>query len=172
MIIHNLKVELIDNDKAVKLTKILNDLNVKFTVDNLSKVLEIMLTLYIEQMDINKTIKLIEKLGYTDIFDSQDLITTVKTMEKLMFNIIHEHEFDSGLSLVDKLKYEDVLNMIYQTSIKLYEKIKVELIQEDFQISIQGGLIVNAMRPVLDLQSLTMGSLKTMTLFNLYFKDN
>ena len=60
MIIHNLKVELIDNDKAVKLTKILNDLNVKFTVDNLSKVLEIMFTLYIEQMDINKTIKLIE----------------------------------------------------------------------------------------------------------------
>ena len=47
MLMHNLKIEIINNDTSVKLTQLLNDLNVKFIVDNLSKVLEIMFTLQI-----------------------------------------------------------------------------------------------------------------------------
>ena len=52
------------------------------------------------------------------------------------------------------------------------KKIKVEMIHEDFNLSIQGGLNISAMRPMGDLKTLTMGSLKTMTLWNFYFVDN
>lgn len=172
MLMHNLKIEIINNDTSIKLTQLLNDLNVKFTIDNLSKVLEIMFTLYIEPMEIDKSIKLIEKLGYTDIFDNQDISNVIKTLEKLMVTITDNQELESHLTVIDKLNYQDVLDMIYQASMKLYEKIKVEMIHEDFNLSIQGGLNISAMRPMGDLKTLTMGSLKTMTLWNFYFVDN
>lgn len=172
MLMHNLKIEILNNDTSIKLTQLLNDLNIKFTVDNLSKVLEIMFTLYIEQMEIEKVIKLIEKLRYTDVFENQDISNVVKTLEKLMCTITDNQEFNSYLSVVDKLKYQDILDMIYEASMKLYEKIKVEMIHEDFNLSIQGGLNISAMRQMIDLKSLTMGSLKTMTLWNFYFVDN
>jgi len=172
MIIHNLKIELINNDTAIKLTQLLNDLNVRFSIDNLSKVLEIMFTLYIDEMSIDDTIKLIEKLGYTEIFDNQNITNTIKTLEKLMVVFTDVQEINPLLKVIDKLKYEDVLDMIYEASIKLYEKIKVEMIHEDFILSIQGGLNISAMRKIIDLKYLKMGSLKTMTLWNFYFMDN
>ena len=46
------------------------------------------------------------------------------------------------------------------------------MIHEDFNLSIQGGLNISVMRPMVDLKNLTMGSLKTMTLWNFYFVDN
>jgi len=172
MLMHNLKIEIINNDTSVKLTQLLNDLNIKFTVDNLSKVLEIMFTLQLEQMTIDDQIKLVEKLKYTDIFENQDISKVLKTLEKLMFEVTQNQEVDTILGVVNKLKYEDVLNMIFTASAKLYEKIKVEMIHEDFNISIQGGLNISVMRPMSDLKNLTMGSLKTMTLWNFYFVDN
>lgn len=172
MLMHNLKIEILNNDTSIKLTQLLNDLNVRFTVDNLSKVLEIMFTLYIEQIEMDRIVKLIEKLGYADIFEDQDISNVVKILEKLMCTITDNQEFSSYLNIIDKLKYQDVLDMICQTSMKLYEKIKVEMIHEDFNLSIQGGLNISAMRPIGDLKTLTMGSLKTMTLWNFYFVDN
>ena len=172
MLMHNLKIEIINNDTSIKLTQLLNDLNVRFTVDNLSKILEIMFTLYINPMEIDKSIKLIEKLGYTDIFENQDISKVIKTLEKLMFEVTQNQEVSTILGVVNKLKYEDVLNIIITASAKLYEKIKVEMIHEDFNLSIQGGLNISAMRQMIDLKSLTMGSLKTMTLWNFYFVDN
>jgi hypothetical protein len=172
MLMHNLKIEILNNDTSIKLTQLLNDLNIKFTVDNLSKVLEIMFTLYIEQLEVDKVIKLIEKLGYTDIFENQDISNIIKTLEKLIVTITDNQDINLILSVVDKLKYQDILDMIYEASMKLYEKIKVEMIHEDFNLSIQGGLNINAMRQMIDLKSLTMGSLKTMTLWNFYFVDN
>ena len=149
----------------------LNDLNVKFTVDNLSKVLQIMFTLYIEPMEIDKSIKLIEKLGYTEIFDGQNITNIIKTLEKLMITINEVQDMDSFFSIAEKLKYDDVLDMIYQASIKLYEKIKIEMIHDDFQIYIAGGLNISAMRKMIELKSLNMGSMKTMTMWNLYYVD-
>lgn len=173
MLSHNLKIEIIDNNKAIKLTQLLNDLNVKFTVDNLSKVLAIMFTLYIDNMSIDNTIKLIEKLGYTEIFDTQNIANTIKTLEKLMIEFTTDvQDVNSLLSVIDKLKYTDVLDMLFQASVKLYEKIKVEMIHEDFNLSIQGGLNISAMRPIGDLKNITIGSLKTMTLWNFYFIEN
>jgi len=172
MLMHNLKIEILNNDTSIKLTQLLNDLNVRFTVDNLSKVLEIMFTLYIEQMEMDKVVKLIEKLGYTDVFEKQDISSVVKILEKLMCTITDNQEFNSYLSVIDTLKYQDVLDMIYEASMKLYEKIKVEMTHEDFNLSIQGGLNISAMRQIIDLKSLTMGSLKTMTLWNFYYVDN
>ena len=172
MLMHNLKIEILNNDTSIKLTQLLNDLNIKFTVDNLSKVLEIMFTLYIEQLEVDKVIKLIEKLGYTDIFENQNISNVVKTLEKLIVTITDNQDINLILSVVDKLKYQDILDMIYEASMKLYEKIKVEMIHEDFNLSIQGGLNISAMRQMIDLKSLTMGSLKTMTLWDFYFVDN
>ena len=172
MLMHNLKIEILNNDTSIKLTQLLNDLNIKFTVDNLSKVLEIMFILHIEQMEVDKVIKLIEKLGYTDIFENQNISNVVKTLEKLIVTITDNQDINLILSVVDKLKYQDILDMIYEASMKLYEKIKVEMIHEDFNLSIQGGLNISAMRQMIDLKSLTMGSLKTMTLWNFYFVDN
>lgn len=172
MLMHNLKIEIINNDTSVKLTQLLNDLNVKFTVDNLSKVLEIMFTLQLEQMTIDDQIKLVEKLKYTDIFENQDISKVLKTLEKLMFEVTQNQEVDTILGVVDKLKYEDVLDIIVTASTKLYEKLKVEMVHEDFNLSIQGGLNISVMRPMSDLKNLTMGSLKTMTLWNFYFVDN
>lgn len=172
MLMHNLKIEIINNDTSVKLTQLLNDLNVKFTVDNLSKVLEIMFTLQLEQMTIDDQIKLVEKLKYTDIFENQDISKVLKTLEKIMFEVTQNQEINTILGVVDKLKYEDVLNVIITASAKLYEKLKVEMIHEDFNLSIQGGLNISVMRPMSDLKNLTIGSLKTMTLWNFYFVDN
>ncbi len=172
MLSHNIKVELINNDLAVKLTQLLNELNVSFTVDNLSEVLSIMFTLNIEQMTIDDEMKLIEKLKYTDIFENQDISKVLKTLEKVIFEVTHNQEVNTILGLVDKLKYEDVLNVLITASTKLYEKLKVEMVQEDFNLSIQGGLNISAMRHLGDLKNLTMGSLKTMTLWNFYFVDN
>lgn len=172
MLTHNIKIELINNELTVKLTQLLNELNVNFTVDNLSKVLSIMFTLNIEQMTIDDEIKLIEKLKYADIFENQDIGKVLKTLEKLMFEVTQNQEINTILGVVDKLKYEDVLDIIITASTKLYEKLKVEMIQEDFNLSIQGGLNISAMRPLGDLKNLTMGSLKTMTLWNFYFVDN
>ena len=172
MLSHNIKVELINNDLAVKLTQLLNELNVSFTVDNLSEVLSIMFTLSIEQMTIDDEMKLIEKLKYTDIFENQDISKVLKTLEKIMFEVTQNQEINTILGVIDKLKYEDVLDVIITASTKLYEKLKVEIIQEDFNLSIQGGLNISAMRPVVDLKTLTIGSLKTMTLWNFYFVDN
>lgn len=172
MLTHNIKIELINNDVTVKLTQLLNELNVNFTVDNLSKVLSIMFTLNIEQMTIDDEMKLIEKLKYTDIFENQDISKVLKTLEKLMFEVTQNQEVNTILSVVDKLKYEDVLDIIITASTKLYEKLKVEMVHEDFNLSIQGGLNISAMRPMSDLKTLTMGSLKTMTLWNFYFVDN
>lgn len=172
MLMHNLKIEILNNDTSIKLTQLLNDLNIKFTVDNLSKVLEIMFTLYIEQMTIDDEMKLIEKLKYTDIFENQDINNVLKTLDKLMFEVTQNQEVNTILGVVDKLKYEDVLDIIITASAKLYEKLKVEMIHEDFNLSIQGGLNISAMRQMIDLKSLTMGSLKTMTLWNFYFVDN
>ena len=172
MLTHNIKIEIINNEVAVKLTQLLNELNVNFTVDNLSKILEIMFTLHIEQMTIEDGIKLIERLKYNDIFENQDINKVLKTIEKLMFEVTQNQEVSTILGVVNKLKYEDVLNIIITASAKLYEKIKVEMIHEDFNLSIQGGLNINAMRQMIDLKSLTMGSLKTMTLWNFYFVDN
>jgi len=172
MLTHNIKIELINNELAVKLTQLLNELNVNFTVDNLSKVLEIMFTLYIEQMTIDDEMKLIEKLKYTDIFENQDINNVLKTLDKLMFEVTQNQEVNTILGVVDKLKYEDVLDIIITASAKLYEKLKVEMVYEDFNLSIQGGLNISAMRQMSSLKSLTMGSLKTMTLWNFYFIDN
>ena len=172
MLTHNIKIEIINNEVAVKLTQLLNELNVNFTVDNLSKILEIMFTLHIEQMTIEDGIKLIERLKYNDIFENQDINKVLKTIEKLMFEVTQNQEVNTILSIANKLKYEDVLNMIFTASAKLYEKLKVEMVQEDFNLSIQGGLNISAMRQMADLKSLTMGSLKTMTLWNFYFVDN
>ena len=172
MLTHNIKIEIINNEVAVKLTQLLNELNVNFTVDNLSKILEIMFTLHIEQMTIEDGIKLIERLKYNDIFENQDINKVLKTIERLMFEVTQNQEVNTILSIANKLKYEDVLNMIFTASAKLYEKLKVEMVQEDFNLSIQGGLNISAMRPMSDLKNLTMGSLKTMTLWNFYFVDN
>lgn len=172
MLTHNIKIELINNEFAVKLTQLLNELNVNFTVDNLSKVLSIMLALHIEQMTIDDEMKLLEKLKYSDIFENQNISNILKTLEKFMFEVTQNQEVNTILGVVDKLKYEDVLDIIITASTKLYEKLKVEMTHEDFNLSIQGGLNISAMRPMVDLKTLTMGSLKTMTLWNFYFVDN
>ena len=169
----NIDAKVINNDNLIKLYKILNELNLSFTVDTLGQVVKILLMLYLEDLEISNDFKLIDRIKFNNIIESQNFNIIIQNIQKLFLQVNQENVmFDNLIKTYDKLNYNDVLDMIYQASIKLYEKIKVEMIHEDFNLSIQGGLNISAMRQMADLKSLTMGSLKTMTLWNFYFVDN
>lgn len=168
---YSLNIEILNNDLASKLTQILNEFNLKFTVDNISKILNLMFIMNIETFDINNSMKLVQQLKCEDLFENQDIETSLKILQNLMMSITQENgEINKSLKLNQSLNYEDVFNMILEVNIKLYQTLKVDLKHDNIDISTSDIKLI-IYKPVANLKTIIMGDLKTITLNNFYYTE-
>lgn len=162
--------QLLNNDINIKLKQLLNELNFKLSIDNLSKLIELILIMYLEDYNMEAVIKSIEKLEYGYLFEDYNTETAIKLLESLKYIFYFEdYSMNFELSSIEKVNYEYLIDIIHEASVKLYEKLKIEMVTEDFEISIQGGISLVVMRPVSDLKTIIMSDLKTMALKDLYY---
>jgi len=55
--------------------------------------------------------------------------------------------------------------------LKILQELTAILLNENFDITIKNGVVLIIYRPILDLDNITVGNFKTMTLTDLYYKE-
>ena len=84
-------VKLINNDNLIKLKEILNELNLEFTVDNLSQVIKLLFVLHLEDLEIRNNLKLIDKIKFENIIEKQDFNIVIENIQKLFLKMSQEN---------------------------------------------------------------------------------